>query len=230
MSKEMMDRLRLVRRALATLALLLMGCTSAKLSEPWIEPFDPAGEWQFSSDATADVEIAEADSSAGVLSIHVLLPEQIAWASAGRTLADFRLRVEATPVGGPLDNEYGVLVRMHENEQFYAFSISADGYVRVARYDATDVERTWTPLGSDWTLNPAVHQGETTNILEVEARGAQFKFWVNDELVAQVEDDTPTTYGTLSKGDVGLYAGAFSEPGVHVYFDNLRVEPLSESQ
>jgi hypothetical protein len=200
------------------IALLGVGCRPATLREPWVESFDTVGEWQFNSDATADVEVAD-----GVLSIHVLLPEQVAWAAAGRTFTDFRLRVEATPVGGPLDNEYGVLIRMHENEQFYAFSVSADGYVRVARYNAAELERTWTPLDSDWTLNPAVLQGEATNVLTVEAQGPRFTFWVNDELVAEVEDET------LAKGDIGLYAGAFSEPGVHVHFDTLRVEPLPGS-
>jgi hypothetical protein len=182
-----------------------------------VEPFDAAGEWQLDSDATAELEIAD-----GVLSIHVHSPNHVAWAYVERTFTDFRLRVEATPVGGPLDNEYGVLIRMRENEQFYAFSISADGYARVARYNVPNLEQ--TILGSDWTLTPAVQQGQATNVLTIEARGPQFKFWVNDELVAEVEDDT------LSKGGLGLYAGAFSEPGVHVHFDNLRVEPLSASQ
>jgi hypothetical protein len=209
--------------ALAAVLLLMIGCASEKLREPWVEPFDTAGEWQLDSDATAELEVAD-----GVLSIHVLLPQQVAWAYVERTFADFRLRVEATPVGGPLDNEYGVLIRMRENEQFYAFSISADGYARVTRYDlaAADAEHVCTPLpsDSDWTLTPAVQQGEATNVLVVEAQGPQFKFWVNDELVADVEDDA------LSRGGLGLYAGAFSEPGVHVNFDNLRVEPLSASQ
>ena len=71
----------------------------------------------------------------GTLRIHVLNWGEVAWASVDRAYGDFRLTVEATQISGPIDNEYGVLVRMNGDEQFYAFSISGDGYVRVARFD-----------------------------------------------------------------------------------------------
>ena len=59
-------------------------------------------------------------------------------------------------------------------------------------------------------------------MLEVEAVGAQLTFRVNGEQVLQVEDTT------LTKGDVGFYAGAFSEGDVVIAFDNLEVEPCHE--
>ena len=190
---------------------MVISLVACRAPQPWHEPFDSADDWQLSSDASARLDIAE-----GVLSIHVLLPGQIAWASADRTYRDFRLTVEATQVAGPDDNEYGVLVRMDGNKRFYAFSISGDGYARAARYDAG----TWVLLGSDWTPSDAIHQGEATNVLTIEAIGRDFTFFVNGAQVLQVEDRA------AARGDIGLYAGAFGEGGVVIAFDNLEIEPL----
>jgi hypothetical protein len=142
----------------------------------------------------------------------------VAWAVAERTFADFDLQVDATQLAGPADNEYGVLVRMEGDTRFYAFSVSGDGYVRASRYD----DGRWEILGSDWTAHAAVNQGAVTNTLAIEARGSQFAFSVNDEQVLQVED------GALASGEVGLYAGAFDEAGVHIAFDDLMVEGISQ--
>ncbi len=195
---------------LCVLAAALLAC-GAQNYGPWTESFDEAGDWKLSADAAATVSVAN-----GALRIHVFELGQVAWASAGRDYSDFRLTVEATQVSGPDDNEYGVLVRMAGDQQFYVFSISGDGYARIARYS----DGTWNLLGSDWVESDAIHQGAATNVLEVEARGAMFVFSVNGTQVLQAED------AQLAKGDIGLYAGAFNEADVVIDFDNLEVEPL----
>lgn len=200
----------LVGAALCVLAAALFAC-SVKDHGPWTEPFDDVGDWKLSSDAAATVSVAD-----GVLRVHVFELGQVAWASAGRTYSDFRLAVEATQVSGPDDNEYGVLARMAGDQQFYVFSISGDGYARVARYN----DGSWNILGPDWKLSDAIHQGAATNVLEVEARGTTFVFSVNGTQVLQVED------AQLTRGDIGLYAGAFNEANVVIDFDNLEVQPL----
>jgi hypothetical protein len=195
------------------LSLILVGTAAcaSRGSAAWSEPFDSPGDWHLSSDAAADVAVQD-----GCLRVHILEVGQVAWASAGRTYGDFRLTVEATQVSGPADNEYGVLVRMQDDQHFYAFSVSGDGYVRAARYDGAS----WIILGPDWSPSDAVNQGETTNVLEVEVTGGVFVFRVNGVQVLQVED------ATYTKGDIGLYAGTFSEGDVVITFDNLEVQPL----
>ncbi|MBN1875741.1 MAG: hypothetical protein JXA33_16065 [Anaerolineae bacterium] len=193
------------------LVCMMSSCVAPPVSS-WKETFDAPGDWKLSSDAIAEVTIQD-----GQLYIHVFWEGQVAWASAGRALKDARVRVEATQISGPVDNEYGILLRMDDDEHFYAFSVSGDGYARVARYD----EGVWTVLGSDWSIYEAVQQGAATNLLEVEARGEQLSFRVNDQVVAEVTDDQ------LARGDVGLYAGAsLSEGDVVIAFDNLEVETL----
>ena len=199
------------------LVLLLMACQAPETV--WPESFDAVGAWAVASDAAADVVIAD-----GQLSIHIVELGQIAWASAGRTFGDFRLTVEATQVSGPDDNEYGVLVRMQDNAQFYAFSISGDGYARVAAYD--DVAG-WRVLGQDWFLSESVNSGAGMNQLEVIAQGTHYVFRVNAQDVATIETDV-VDGDPLKKGDIGLYAGTFSEADVLIMFDNLVVNPIRE--
>ncbi len=196
--------------AVALLLLSVAACAPMTSDQPWTETFDDPAAWELSSDAAAEVTLAESQ-----LLIHVLQPGQLAWATTDRIYRDFDLRVEATQVDGPEDNEYGVLVRTQGDDQFYAFSVSGDGFVRAARYN----KGIWTLLGSDWTPHEAVNQGEATNELEIQARGPSFTLLVNGTEVLTVEDDA------LNRGGVGLYAGAFEVPGVRITFDNLELEP-----
>lgn len=199
-----------VSAVLCVLVAVLLAC-GARDHGPWTEAFDDAGDWQVSADSAASVTVAD-----GVLRIHVFELGQVAWVAAGRTYSDFRLTVEATQVSGPDDNEYGVLTRMAGDQQFYVFSISGDGYARIARYS----NGSWSILGPDWVQSDTIHQGAATNVLEVEARGATLVFSVNGTQVLQVED------AQLAKGDIGLYAGAFNEANVVIDFDDLEVQPL----
>lgn len=196
---------------LTLLGLLALVACTPRDTGLWVEPFEKTGEWQLSSDAVADVALVDEQ-----LQIHIFFPNQLAWAAAGRNYRDFHLKVEATQLDGPLDNEYGVLVRLSDDAGFYAFCISSDGFVRAARYD----EDGWHLVGPDWEQHEAVKQGAVTNILEIDAQGQVFQFYVNEELVLEVEDNT------LAKGDIGLYAGAFGEGEVVIAFDNLEVEAL----
>ncbi len=188
-------------------AFLLSGC-GQRGDLPWEEDFSSPGAWKLESDAAARVMVED-----GALRISIVASNQLAWASAGKDLQDFRLTVEASQVAGPDDNEYGVLVRMQDPRNFYAFSISGDGYFMVSRF----VDGVRQPLGADWTPSDAIYPGIGTNVLEVVAQGNRLTFIVNDRQLAQVEDDR------FSHGDIGLYAGSFYEGGVEVHFDNLRV-------
>jgi len=196
------------RRLLIVALALLVACGGKPL--PWSDDFSaPTSGWRAESDATAQVGYHE-----GRMRVLVHVPHSLAWASAGRQFSDFRLVVEATQVAGPDDNEYGVLVRMKDASHFYRFSISGDGYYLVTRYDGA----AWEPLSSDWAPSAAIRPGAAMNLLEVICQGATMAFLVNGVALVQVEDDS------YSRGDIGLYAGTFFEPGVEVHFDNLRVE------
>ncbi len=195
--------------ALLLLTLLLAGCSRGGL--PWREDFDAPGSWRAESDATAQVGIAD-----GVLRIYIAVPNQLAWAAAGRDWRDVHLTVEATQVAGPDDNEYGVLMRFRDAGNFYRFSISGDGYYLITKF----VDGSPEPLGANWRPSEAIHQGQATNVIEVICQGSTLTLRVNGQELAQVQDSQ------FSHGDIALYAGSFYESGVEVHFDNLTlVEP-----
>jgi serine/threonine-protein kinase len=134
-------------------------------------------------------------------------------------LADFEVDVDARQVMGPLDNNFGLLVRYQPEEQdFYWFQISSDGYYSVDML--RDGE--FVPLVS-WKESDAIRQGtDVTNHLKVICSGNQYQFYVNDTHLVAITDNT------LSLGSIGLAVGAFDEPGVVVHFDNMTVRILQE--
>ncbi len=195
------------RLLVVALVVLLVACGGGQL--PWSDDFsDPASGWQAESDASAEVGYYE-----GVMRLLVKVPNRLAWASAGREFSDFHLAVEATQVAGPDDNEYGILVRVRDADHFYRFSISGDGYYQVSKYDGEE----WVVLSGDWTPSDAIRMGVATNLLEVVCQGTTMTFLANGVTLTQVEDRS------YPRGDVGLYAGSFFEPGVEVHFDDLIV-------
>ncbi len=153
--------------------------------------------------------------------------------------ADFDLRVQAQAVGGPLDNGYGVIFRYRDNDNFYEFLVSSDGFYRVNRV-LNGAQREL----STWIDSPTVRQGlNEINYLRVVARGDQFAFYVNNERVSLCIPSDPealSTYRTglgciggtmqdtltdasLNTGRIGVAARSLGEPDVEAAFDNLIV-------
>jgi hypothetical protein len=150
----------------------------------------------------------------------VYQPEFSTWSypDPPRDFADFALEVDARRVSGPLDNEFGVLVRYQpDTDEFYLFAISSNGFYSVQKYQANE----WQKL-VDWTESAAILQGEDVNRLRVTGQGDKLRFFVNGEPLTQVED------ASFRSGSVGLLATANEKGGVAVAFDNLRVRSLAE--
>ena len=146
-------------------------------------------------------------------------PEYSTWSypDPPRDFADFALEVDARRVSGPLDNEFGVLMRYQpETDEFYLFAISSNGFYSVQKYQANE----WQKL-VEWTESAAILQGEDVNRLRVTGQGDKMRFFVNGEPLTQVED------ASFRSGSVGLLASTHEKGGVAVAFDNLRVRSLS---
>jgi hypothetical protein len=172
---------------------------------------DPASGWDVWNDTDT-----WADYLDGGYQMGVNRQDYVGWGTVTPTLqlTDFVIEVESQQVEGPLDNNYGLLVRYQDDDDsFYWFEISSDGYYSVDRMDAGD----WVSL-VDWEASDAIQQGVgSTNRLQVVCSGDQFGFFVNDTHLTDVTDDTFAT------GNIGLAVGAFDEEGVVVRFDNLKV-------
>ena len=198
------------------LALSVTACSGGEGADTnaFTDSFDAPGGWRISSDP--EVEIAYAS---GGLSIEVKVIDRVAWSVAGRKIRDGVVSVNATPVGGPDDNAYGLVIRHVDDRRFYRFEISSDGFYAV---QAPTGALGWEYL-VDWTESEAIHRGRQTNRLSVHCQGPTMVFYANDVELTRIQDDR------FSEGDVGVIAGTFYvEPGTHILFDEFAVEPINK--
>ncbi len=127
------------------------------------------------------------------------------------TWDNFLAEVDTMRVEG--SGNYGLSFRYTDDEHYYLFSLRDDTFS--LRMPAADGE--WEAL-IDWTTSDAIiDEFDEINRLGVLAQGNQITLLINDEVVAQLEDDA------LTEGAVGLAAGTFDEDFHEVAFDNLEI-------
>lgn len=170
----------------------------------------PAGHWGEESDEDGSRAFKD-----GKYHIRVTSPDLVYWSTAGGNFSDFVLEVEATQVEGPNDNDYGVLVRYVDGDNFYRFKISGDGYYGFDKQEKGE----WVTI-LKWTQSAAIKKGRATNVLKIVCKGNQFVLYVNGVKLASPTD------GSFTSGDIGLVVGTFEETGVHISFDNLKMWAL----
>lgn len=135
------------------------------------------------------------------------------WATPGKTFGgDVNVDIDATKVGGPDDNDFGVICRYQDADNFYQFLISSDGYAGIARVKNGNQ----TFISSDQMEHAsAIRQGKATNHIRATCIGDMLTLTVNGQQVATATDPSFTS------GDVGLIAGTFDTTGVDILFDNF---------
>ncbi len=142
-------------------------------------------------------------------------PHTNIWANPGLKFTDTRTEVDATKVGGPDNNAFGIICRYQDADHFYFFLISSDGYYGIGK---TNGERQ-TLLTNDGNMKytTAIHKGHATNHLRADCVGTTLALYVNGQRLALVED------AEFGEGDVGLIVGTFDQPGADIVFDNFAV-------
>jgi hypothetical protein len=191
---------------------LLPACASGVPGQTLLlsDSFDDAsGGWALAHNDQADIAIA-----GGQLTIAIKQPDSLAWSVlGGKSFGDFTLDVDATPLAGPDDNDYGVIARHVDDENFYRFEISGDGYFNVQKR----LKGKWEKLVSDWSPSEAIHKGKVINHLRVVCQGASMTFFVNQVQLVQITD------ASFARGAVGVLAGSLAQPDVQIAFDNVQV-------
>lgn len=179
---------------------------------------DPASGWESWDDGGTSAKYVDGDYQLGVS-----LSNYMVWShpASSRDFRDFVIDVEARQVEGSLNSTFGPIVRVQaEEEHYYWFQISGDGYFSVELKE----EGEWILL-QRWKESDAIKQGlDVTNRLRVYCYGDLFSFYVNDIHLIDVTDEA------LRAGNIGLAAGAYDEPPVTVQFDNLVVYELRDYQ
>lgn len=165
--------------------------------------------------------------------------DEIIWSTLNRKFRDFDLRVTARLIQGPIDqNQFGVIFRYRDPDNFYIFRITADGYYSLVKVRSGVQERI-----SDWGVSDAILQGDAPNEVRVVARDDRFKFYVNGmalPLCMKGENETSMwanwegpgvcftdeprfeyVDGEFRQGRIALAAGTIDGSDVTVAFDDL---------
>ncbi|MCP4419715.1 MAG: hypothetical protein GY805_24145 [Chloroflexi bacterium] len=198
----------------------LVACT---IGTPSADPCDENGSllqddfneekqcgWREYNQGGAVVEIAE-----GTLNISTSQTGQVWWSNVGREFTDVIVTVQARQTSGPNNNAYGVLCRYQDENNFYIFLISGDGYYAIGKYEDGKEQITYLTENEEYIFSDLINQGVATNLVRVSCVGNELSLSVNGLPLVTVTD------GSLSGGDVGLGVSTL-EPGTAVVqFDDL---------
>ena len=144
-------------------------------------------------------------------------PGQLWWTNPSRSFDDVVITTEARQVDGPNDNAYGVICRYQDEENFYAFMVSGDGYFAIGKYQSGSETVTYLTPDAQFQPSDAINVGVASNELRVSCIGNQLSMEVNGIPLLSVTDPT------FVNGDVGLAAATLQQGTTIVEFDNVRV-------
>jgi hypothetical protein len=129
--------------------------------------------------------------------------------------SDTRIEANAIKVSGSDDNEFGLICRYKDSENFYFFTVSSDGYYGIGKYKGNNLYL----IGMDkMKTSEYIQQGEAENHLRLDCVGSALTYYVNGYPLGQVYDND------FAFGDVGLLAGTFRGDVTEVRFDNFIVQ------
>ena len=177
----------------------------AALALGWRSPTPrraPDSVWSWTGDGSATLT----DNG---YQLHLLQPNQRAWATAGQQVADFDLELNTRSLLSSEDVGYGLLYRYQNPANYYLFTVGGDGYYTIAVVQDSAL----TPLRV-WQQWPHVRRGAAANRLRVRCEGEVCHFFINGESTATVVDDT------FASGDLGLWAQTFSDDVLNVVFED----------
>lgn len=154
------------------------------------------------------------DYANGGYRIYVNATNTERWAKPGLSFTDVHIEVDATKIAGDDNNVFGTVCRYQDNENFYFFIISSDGYYGIGKFKDDQLQL----IGMD-SMPPSenINQGNATNHLRSDCVGRTLTMYANGEKLAEFYDTD------FSYGDVGLIAGALETPGTDIHFDNFTV-------
>lgn len=133
-------------------------------------------------------------------------------------LSNFYAEISANPTLCRGEDEYGVLFRVASSSDFYRFSLSCDGQVRVDR-----VVGGTAASPQPWTFSGIVPPGAPSiSKIGVWANGEEIRFFVNEVYQFSVNDPM------LPSGSLGVFARSAGELAVTVNFSELMVRELEE--
>lgn len=174
----------------------------------------PNADWETDTESdNSSIRFADRTYRVGAVDTDLFV-----WGLSPVEATNFYVEVYADKVSGPANNEFGIVFRHEDFENFYAFMASSDGFYVLRTLEGDE----WTDL-IPWTTSDAIDQSDgAANLLGVYADGPTLLLLINDTLVDRIDDETFTS------GSIALAAGAFDEGGVEIAFDDFALWDLDE--
>jgi hypothetical protein len=130
------------------------------------------------------------------------------WNSTAGIHGDFTLEAKIRKVDGPDGQSYGIVFRLLDGDNYYAFLIRGDGRYRFDK----QVDDKWESIIAAKKVD-AVNEANRANVLRVVCKEQSFDFYINDQKVDSVQDSF------LSEGKIGFFANQ----NVHMAVDYVTV-------
>lgn len=149
------------------------------------------------------------------LDIKVNTPNSLLWTVTADQFRDTQIEVDGVLLGGPTDDTFGVICRFQDNEHFYGFLLSHDGYYGIFKMDGGTMLLADSQAGLRYS--DAIRQGGVVNHIQAVCQGETLRLTVNGTLLSEVQDSSYT------QGQMGLIVGTYEIAGSEVFFDNLQI-------
>lgn len=169
--------------------------------------------WPISADSDK-----AASYTGGQYLIQAFAANQDVWAHphdpSETSFTDVSIEVDAAKHSGTDNNDFGVICRFVDDDNFYFLIVASDGFQVIGKYQNGEI----IYLSADeMQQTDAVKGGSASNHLRADCIGSTLTLYVNGQQVASVTDTSFTS------GDIGLTVGTFDEPNASVTFDNFVV-------
>jgi hypothetical protein len=171
---------------------------------------DPSSGW----DRVNDAEGINDYTNSGYR-IFVNKPNWYFWSNPGLQFSDVVIDVDAQKTAGPDENDFGIICRYKDEQNFYFFTIGSDGFYSISKI--LNGEESLIGMDKMQFNDTAIKLGDSPNHLTAECVGSNLTLTVNGTVLADVKDTD------LTSGDVGLIAGTYDTAGVDALFDNFVV-------
>ena len=165
--------------ALVVFLLVSVSCSFAFPNQPSEEKARP-GEVLFADDFSKPPSgwgIWNRDGAAveyhnGGLRILVNETQYDFWSVAGRSYRDAQIEVDVTKIGGPDDNDFGLICRYQDKSNFYMLVTSSDGYYGIAKMKGGQYSMIG---GEQLQYSELIASGQSANHLRADCRGSSLR-------------------------------------------------------
>jgi hypothetical protein len=178
------------------------------------DDFSSAENWTLQSNSEAGVALSKGELTAAIKGskayIYSIREEPL--------LDDFYIEITANPNLCKGADEYGLLLRVSDSDDYYRYSLSCDSQVRLDRvigYTASSPQ--------PWMLSGDVPPGAPSiSRLGAWLSGDEMRFFVNGQHQFTVTDPL------LSRGRIGIFARSTGANAVTVNFSNLVIRAIQK--